>query len=226
MAEEKKKSHEPDEPNFRTGSPAVLLSAIGLTLAIFLLFPFTQYLGSQSREFDQIRRIDVAPPPPPPPPDEPPPQDPPPPEEPPPPDLSEPPPPLDLSQLEMAINPGMGSDFAGAFSVAGFDVTGDAVSEIMTFELSELDEMPRLLSGQPPRYPQDLLRQRVQGLVRLRVLLDENGRVQVQSVISSTHSAFERPAIVAAEAFRYTPPTKNGQPARAVFNLPIQFQLN
>jgi TonB family protein len=126
----------------------------------------------------------------------------------------------------MALNPGMGDDFANAFSVAGFDVAGDTASEIMTFELSDLDETPRLLQGASPRHPRDLLRERVEGDVRLRVLLDENGRVQVQSVISSTQAAFERPAIEAAERFRYTPPTKNGQPARTVFVLPIRFAIN
>lgn len=225
MPEPKDPSNKPVEPNFQSGSPAVILSAAVLTVLIFFLFPFTQYLGSQTREIEQVRSVAVAPPPPPPP-EEPPPPDPPPPDEPPPPDLSEPPPPLDLSQLEMALNPGMGGEFAGAFSVDGFDVAGDAQSEIMTFELSDLDERPRLVSGSPPRYPQDLLRQRVEGVVRLRVMLDENGRVQVQSVLSATRSAFEQPAIVAAESFRYTPPTKNGQPARAVFNLPIHFELN
>jgi periplasmic protein TonB len=197
-----------------------------LTFLIFALFPFTQYLGSQSRELVELRRVDLAPPPPPPPPDEPPPPEPPPREEPPPPDLSEPPPPLDLSQLEMVLNPGMGSDFAGAFSVAGFDVAGDAASEIMIFEISDLDQTPRMLQGNRPVYPSDQLRQRSEGSVRLRVLLDENGSLQVQSILSSTHSAFERPAVVAAESFRYTPPTKNGRPARTVFVLPIEFRIN
>ncbi|TVP74962.1 MAG: energy transducer TonB [Puniceicoccaceae bacterium] len=126
----------------------------------------------------------------------------------------------------MALNPGMGSDFAGAFSVAGFDVAGDAVSEIGTFDVSDLDEMPRRLQATSPRYPPELLRQRTEGVVRLRVLLDETGRVQVLSVISSTHSAFERPAIISAESHRFTPPTKNGEPARTEFVLPIQFQIN
>lgn len=214
-----------DRPVFPSRSAGVILSAGVLTLGIFILFPFTQYIGNQTRELVSLRSIDVAPPPPPPPPNEPPPEEPPP-EEPPPPDLSEPPPPLDLAQLEMALNPGMGSDFANAFSVAGFDVAGDTASEIMTFEISDLDEMPRLLKGVAPRHPRDLLRERIGGTVRLKVLLDENGRVQVQSVISSDYSAFEKPAIEAAERFRYTPPTKNGKPARTIFVLPIKFTVN
>ena len=203
----------------------MIFCAAALTIGIFILFPLTQYIGSQSRDLVQLRSVDVAPPPPPPPPSEPPPEEPPP-EEPPPPDLSEPPPSLDLAQLEMALNPGMGDSFANAFSVAGFDVAGDTAAEIETFEISDLDKTPRLLKGVRPRHPSKLLREGVEGKVRLRVLLDETGRVQVQSVLSSSMSAFERPAIQAAEKFRYTPPTKNGQPARTVFVLPIRFQIN
>ena len=217
--------HEANAPSFRKRGGAVILSAVALTAGIFVLFPFTQYIGSQSRDLVKVRSVDVAPPPPPPPPEEPPPEEEPK-EEPPPPDLSEPPPPLDLAQLEMALNPGMGDSFGNAFSVAGFDVAQDTASEIMTFEISDLDKTPRLLEGRRPRHPPQLLREGVEGVVRLRVLLDQNGRVRVKSVISSTRSAFERPAIRAAEKFRYTAPTKNGEPARAVFVLPIKFTIN
>lgn len=216
---------EANAPSFRKRGVSVVLSACALTVVIFVLFPFTQYIGSQSRDLVKVRSVDVAPPPPPPPPEEPPPEKEPE-EEPPPPDLSEPPPPLDLAQLEMALNPGMGDSFGNAFSTAGFDVAGDTASEITTFEISDLDKTPRLLEGKRPRHPPQLLRERVEGVVRLRVLLDENGRVEVKSVISSTRSAFERPAIRAAEKFRYTPPTKNGEPARTTFVLPVKFNIN
>jgi protein TonB len=126
----------------------------------------------------------------------------------------------------MALNPGMGDSFAGAFSVAGFDVAGDAAAEIMIFEISDLDETPRLLKGERPRHPTNLLREGISGEVRLRVILDERGQVLVQDVISSSHTAFERPAIEAAERFRYTPPTKNGEPARTQFVLPMKFTIN
>lgn len=215
-----------DRPKFSSLSLKVVASATAMTAGIFVLFPFTQFIGDQTRDMVSLRSVDVAPPPPPPPPpDEPPPEEPPT-EEPPPPDLSEPPPPLDLAQLEMALNPGMGDDFSNAFSVAGFDVAGDTASEIMTFMISDLDEMPRLIKGKRPRHPPDLLRERIEGIVRLKVLLDETGRVQVQSVISSSYTAFEKPAINAAEDFRYTPPTKNGEPARTTFVLPIKFAIN
>lgn len=211
------------KPRFPAGSFGVLSSAAAMAVLIFLLFPFTQFIGGQPRDLQQVRSLNAAPPPPPPPPDEPPPPEPPP-EEPPPPDLSEPPPPLDLTQLEMALNPGMGGEFAAAFSVAGFDVA-DAAAEIGLFEIADLDQTPRLLQGQPPRHPQELLRERTEGEVRLRVILDERGLVRVESVISSDHPAFVTPAIEAAERFRYTPPTKDGEPARTRFVLPIQFSL-
>ena len=41
----------------------MIFCAAALTIGIFILFPLTQYIGSQSRDLVQLRSVDVAPPP-------------------------------------------------------------------------------------------------------------------------------------------------------------------
>ena len=213
------------EPRFQTLGWRVLLSATLLALVIFVLLPFTQFIAGDTEDRSRIYRVDVAPPPPPPPPpDEPPPEEEPPQDE-PPPQFEQPPPEMDLSQLEAALDPGLG-DTAGAFAVEQFEVAADAASELDIFSVDELDERPRLLSGTRPRHPQNLLRERVEGRVELRVMIDVDGSVEVLEVVSSSRSEFERPAIQAAENFRYETPTAGGKPARTIFILPMEFRIN
>ena len=53
------------------GIPMVVLAAIFLTTAIFLLIPFTQLLDSIGKKDSLVVQVDIAPPPPPPPPEPP-----------------------------------------------------------------------------------------------------------------------------------------------------------
>ncbi|MCA9398636.1 MAG: hypothetical protein KC618_02720, partial [Candidatus Omnitrophica bacterium] len=83
----------------------VFLGAIGLTLVCFLVLPLMQAINKPPTADLALQDVDVAnlPPPPPPPPEEEP-EEPEPEEQ--PPELMEEAPPLDLSQLELALNPG------------------------------------------------------------------------------------------------------------------------
>lgn len=121
------------------------------------------------------------------------------------------------------------SDISGNFAMSGFSVEGgEAASggfEVKVFELSALDKVPRRLNTANVRYPAELLRRGVEGEVRLNVIIDETGAVEVVSVESSTDELFNEPAIRAASALKYEAPTKNGEIARAKFILPIPFKI-
>ncbi|MBQ6534505.1 MAG: energy transducer TonB [Opitutales bacterium] len=97
---------------------------------------------------------------------------------------------------------------------------------IAVFELSELDKIPRRLSGAPAKYPPMLLKRGVEGEVRLNVIIDETGAVEVHSVESSTDPRFEASALAAAEKLKYEVPTRAGKPVRARFTLPMPFRIN
>ena len=69
----------------------------------------------------------------------------------------------------------------------------------------------------PPRYPPQAKQQREQGEVRLRVELDESGRIDHVTVVSSSGSArLDEAARAAIESWRCRPAERGGRPVRAV----------
>jgi len=214
-------------PDFVTGRARTLVHAVILVTVMFVMLPFTQYLSNIGKKTVTIRKVELSLPPP---------------ETPdfveqvkpeqnkveaPAPDLQEPPPLLQLSQLEMALNPGVGDAMAGAFAMPGFDLQpNSALADLEIFEIDDLDSIPRLKRGVKPLYPKELLSERIGGVVRMRVLLDVNGHVTVLEVIESDRKEFEESAKQAAEQFIYEAPTKDGKPVNTQFVLPIRFAIN
>lgn len=77
-----------------------------------------------------------------------------------------------------------------------------------------------------PRYPPQARRQREQGEVRLRVELDESGRIDRVSIVSSSGSPrLDEAARTAVESWRCRPAQHDGQPVRAVALQSLAFVL-
>jgi len=90
------------------------------------------------------------------------------------------------------------------------------------YNVSELDGSPRLLRHGSAAFPPDLARKGVtQGTVVLEVELSAGGSVSVRSVVSATHPELVSAARRVASASRFTPPTRRGQPVRAIMRWPI-----
>jgi len=90
------------------------------------------------------------------------------------------------------------------------------------YNVSELDGSPRLLRHGSATFPADLARKGVsQGTVVLEIELSTGGAVSVRRVVSSTHPELIATAKRVASASRFTPPTRRGQPVRAVMRWPI-----
>jgi|AACY02.3.fsa_nt_gi protein TonB len=211
-----------EAPKFGANPALLAIGALGTALAIGIILPLTQLLNPSDGK-KQIRSVEVALPPPPPPPIS---------EPPPPPDTpDEPPPPpdqsmnIDLSQLDMSLNAGVGNVMAGAFAFKGFAARKDAMSEMKIFNLAELDRKPRLLRKPSIKYPSSLKRQKVEGDVKLLVLINERGSVKVLKVLSSSHPEFTEAATKAVERSRYEAPKKGGQAVRTKFLLPVPFRM-
>jgi TonB family protein len=90
-----------------------------------------------------------------------------------------------------------------------------------------LDEPPRQLSCPAAEYPPTLQAERVEGQVMLRLVVDTTGYVDPATVevTSSTHQAFEAPAMTMATGCSFTPGLVRGQPVRALVYLPVEFSL-
>jgi protein TonB len=77
-----------------------------------------------------------------------------------------------------------------------------------------------------PRYPSEAKRQREQGEVRLRVELDESGRIANVTVLSSSGSPrLDDAARTAIESWHCRPAQNNGHPVRAVALQSLAFVL-
>lgn len=199
----------------------IVLATVIMTLAILAILPFTQALSGDPRD-RTLRTVDTANLPPP----EPPPPEPPPPpeeeEEPDVEDFDEPPPPLNLSQLEASLNPGVGDAIGAGFSLTDFSMKPDAASELMIFELRDLDRVPRALRRIAPIWPADVLNERVSGVVRARILIDEKGNASVLEIIETPDSRLNVPVRKAIEQWRFEPPMKDGEDVNAQYIQPIE----
>ena len=203
----------------------IVIATIIMTLAILAILPFTQALSGDPRD-RTLRSVNVANLPPP----EPPPPEPPPPpeeeEEEETPELEEPPQMLDLSQLESALNPGLGGAATAAFDLDAFTASIDASGDLQIFDVIELDRTPRLVKRVMPEYPPELQARGVEGAVSLVIIIDQQGNVTVESVADwSGDRGFIQPTRIALSKCRFEPPTKDGQPVRARYKITIPFQL-
>ncbi len=207
-----------------TGRFRVVFYAILGPLAAFALLPFTQALSGLTQDKVELHSFDIAPPPPPPPPEieEPPEEEV---EEEPPPEMKTPPPPLSLSQLELALNPGIGDAVAATMGFGGFSVQPDAMEEMQLFDVKDLDELPRPINRIKMDVPTRFRQERISGLVRLEIMIDERGRTRVLSIVESSSPELETPAREAAEEWTWTPPKKNGEPVRARYYIPFGFKF-
>jgi protein TonB len=199
----------------------VVAGALALTVAFFLVLPLMQTIASRSDTDLRVQTVDVADvPPPPPPPEEPPPE-----EEPPeePPELMEEAPPLDLSQLELALDPGfnegwMTGDFAVKLNAAA---SGDGEVDAL-FSMADLDQKPRVIY-QPSPTLNAKMRKKAPGKVTVIFVVDERGRVENPIVRQSSDPIFERAALAAVKQWKFEPGKRNGRPVQFRMLVPVIF---
>lgn len=78
----------------------------------------------------------------------------------------------------------------------------------------------------PPVYPPRCLRMGIEGVVKVRVLVGENGKPQEITLSkSSGESALDAAAMEAIEEWEFNPATRNGLPIRAWVVVPVAFTL-
>ncbi len=213
-------------PPLSSGVSRILsyFSALGLALFIFLALPITQLLSERGSASTSVTLDPAAIPPPPAPPPEPPPEE----EEvaeEDKPELEQEMQPLDLSQLDVALNPGVGDALNIGDAILGFGVTPDTIAQMDIFELKDLDNDPQRVVAVAPVYPFQFKRDGISGWVKLIIVIDERGRVINAKVESSSHREFERPGQEAVMQWRFEPGTRNGKPVKVRRLQPISFRL-
>jgi periplasmic protein TonB len=84
----------------------------------------------------------------------------------------------------------------------------------------------KLVDMTPPVYPPKCLRLGIEGKVRIRILVGEDGRPQEVSIAkSSGEAALDQSAMDAVRKWRFDPARRDGVPIRAWVIVPIGFEL-
>ncbi len=200
-----------------------VLGAVTMTTTFFLVLPIIQAISAPPANDLVLNTVETAmePPPPPPPEEEIEEEEP---EEEEPPQLEEQAQPLDLSQLELALDPGGLSDgwTTGDFAVDLGSVTDGAKDVDALFSLADLDQAPRAIY-QPSPVLDAKVRKKAPGTVYILFIVDERGRVQDPIVQSSPDPVFERPALNAIKKWRFEPGKRKGEAVRFRMRVPITF---
>ncbi len=146
-------------------------------------------------------------------------------EEEPPPELEQEPPQLSLDQLDIALNPGTGGAITADFSLPSIGTSSKDLGTEDFVDFSDLDQIPRPIGVSGFNFPRRLLRQPANGRLVLLVRLDESGRVLDVQLDSSNLPAFDDFVLGEVAKWRFTPPTKQGNPVKAKARLPIPINV-
>jgi peptidoglycan glycosyltransferase len=104
-------------------------------------------------------------------------------------------------------------------------VLASAPTEEGPVDAAELDEMLRPIVGGEIDLPRRLLRRRVEGQIVFAIELNRAGEVVALQVDSSNLPAFEKFVSQQVRSWKFTPPTRAGQPVEARAKLPISITL-
>lgn len=201
----------------------VFLGSLALTFLFFFILPLMQTICKPPETDLTIQSVDTANiPPPPPPPEQ---QE----EEKPEqeeklPELVEEAPPLDLNQLELALNPGFSDSWMGGdFTVKLNTVAGGQTDDIdALFSMADLDQKPRVIYQPGPTMTAEI-RKKAPGTVYILFIVDKNGRVENPMVQKSTDPIFDKAALTAVKQWKFEPGKRNGQAVRFRMRVPISF---
>ena len=87
----------------------------------------------------------------------------------------------------------------------------------------EFDVRPVPVKTPPPIYPDALRRDGVDGLVAVKVTIDEKGSVSECVVAKSSRVEFEQPAVEAVKSWKFKPASKDGVAVKSQVVIPIKF---
>ena len=205
------------------GRLLVIVGSVVLTLIFFLVLPLMQTLAKPPTTDLIVQAVDTAKLEAPEPPPEMEPEEEPEPEE-KPPELTEDMPPLDLSQLELALNPGLsGGMMDGDFAVNLKTIVLANNKDIdALFSIADLDQKPRVIYQPSPMLNKEI-RKKAPGKVYIVFVVNQQGRVDNPIVQKSSDPVFEKSALNAIKKWKFEPGKRNGQAVRFRMRVPVTF---
>jgi protein TonB len=204
------------------GLAVAITFSLGLTGVLFCLIPFAHRLNKPDKTLELVRTSAVEMP------QEVEEQKPPqveeekPPDAAPEPELVETPQEIPLN-ADLEVATGSGGALSGFGEIRSLTAATEVQDEV--FDVAELEKRPEAVSQVAPTYPAELRKAKIEGLVTLIFVLDENGRVDDPRVETSSRPEFEKPALEAIRKWRFSPGMKDGQPVRTYIRMPVRFRV-
>jgi protein TonB len=94
------------------------------------------------------------------------------------------------------------------------------------FEAGELDEPPRPVVKMPPLYPMKAKRMEIEGYVKIKFLVDEDGAVSRVSILdASPKGVFEDSVLQTLPSWKFMPGKFQGEPVSSWVVTSIRFEL-
>ncbi len=86
-------------------------------------------------------------------------------------------------------------------------------------------QKPEKVSSPAPQYTEIARKARIQGVVILQSIIDEQGNVTEVSILKGLPMGLSESAMDAVRQWKFKPATLNGKPVAVYFNLTVNFQL-
>jgi protein TonB len=83
----------------------------------------------------------------------------------------------------------------------------------------------RPLHQEQPVYPQELLKEKVEGYAVVAFLVELDGTITQCQVVEATDAAFGEAARAAIARWQFSPPKFGGKPGRIAMSFPVEFTV-
>lgn len=119
------------------------------------------------------------------------------------------------------------SELNASFGLSNFSSQNseNANFGIKTFELAQLDRVPRRLAQGKIEYPESLLKRGIEGEVRALIFINTDGSAELSEIKFATNELFAESAKKLIPTLKFETPLVAGKPVRAKFILPIPFKI-
>lgn len=84
---------------------------------------------------------------------------------------------------------------------------------------------PEKISGDPHEYTEMARKARLQGVVIVEVIIDEQGNVEKARILKGLPMGLDKQALDAVKTYKFRPATEHGQPVRVFYTVTLNFQL-
>ncbi|MFW6245323.1 MAG: energy transducer TonB, partial [Fibrobacterota bacterium] len=101
----------------------------------------------------------------------------------------------------------------------------ELVDEEVIEEEGGLEKMPELTTFVEAEYPRECIREGIEGVVLLELLVNEEGKVDSAAVVNGVHPLLDSSAAEAARAFLFSPAVAGGEDVAVMLQYEYRFSL-